>query len=400
MTDNKIHRVIVVLSPGRSGTSLLMKALGAMGMRLSENMIPGSVGNPEGFFEDVDIVDVHKELLQNLNTHPVLPLPDGWFESESTKKAKPKLKKILEDRLQESNTIWGFKDPRTASFLPLWNRILSAPGTVPVFILAVRDPAVVATSLKHQVNREEVITELQWLQRTTDALYHTSADCFIVHYEDWFTRPFELAQGLLEYTGLHQYFSGDLEVALKDVIKPNLNRSIYDDYKVQNEYVIKLYEVLKDCREAKFDRQKLMAEVKKSRRAINGFKGWYLQEQEKDERITELEQDLHEITLQNNEYLKQIKDLHDEMENLRVRLSSTQKEQRQLPPQNSIVSPKVKRLEQQLSEVHNTYSYRLGQAFVSAVARPGKNTFLMPFRFIKIIFDFLFSRKRPSNGSG
>jgi septal ring factor EnvC (AmiA/AmiB activator) len=113
-----------------------------------------------------------------------------------------------------------------------------------------------------------------------------------------------------------------------------------------------------------------------------------------------LEQDLHEITLQNNEYLKQIKDLHDEMENLRVRLSSTQKKQKKSPAQNSIVSPKVKRLEQQLSEVHNTYSYRLGQAFVSAVARPGKNTFLMPFRFIKIIFDFLFSRKRPSNGSG
>jgi hypothetical protein len=362
MTDNKIHRVIVVLSPGRSGTSLLMKALGAMGMRLSENMIPGSVGNPEGFFEDVDIVEVHKELLQNLNTHPVLPLPDGWFESESTKKAKPKLKKILEDRLQESNTIWGFKDPRTASFLPLWNRILSAPGTVPVFILAVRDPAVVATSLKHQVNREEVITELQWLQRTTDALYHTSADCFIVHYEDWFTRPFELAQGLLEYTGLHQYFSGDLEVALKDVIKPNLNRSIYDDYKVQNEYVIKLYEVLKDCREAKFDRQKLMAEVKKSRRAINGFKGWYLQErkkhdqlskvlkrdlekakeqnkkrikaleaeherslQQKDERIKALEADLEKMVLRNNNLLKESKDYFEQIENLRKNISQKKK---------------------------------------------------------------------------
>jgi hypothetical protein len=429
MTDNKTNKVIVVLSPGRAGTSLLMKALGAMGMRLSENMIPGSVGNPEGFFEDAEIVEVHKALLQNLNTSPVHPLPDGWLESEPTKKARPKLRKILDNRLQESNAIWGFKDPRTASFLPLWNRILNAPGTVPVFILAVRDPAVVSASLKRQINREEVITELQWLQRTTDALYHTAADCYIIHFEDWFTRPFELAQGLLEYTGLNEYFNGDLKVALKDVIKPNLNRAVYDDYKVQNEYVIKLYEVLKDCREANFDRQKLIAVVKESRKAINGFKGWYLEEQkkhdrlskvlkrdlekareqyekriktleaehkrsihEKDELIKELEQDLHKITLQNNEYLKQIKDLHDEKENLRVRLNSTQKQQVQPQPQNNVPA-NVKNLRKELSEVHNTYSYRLGQVFVSAVARPGKNTFMLPFRFTKIIIEFLFARK-------
>jgi hypothetical protein len=343
MPDNKTHKVIVVLSPGRAGTSLLLKALGAMGMRLSENMIPGSVGNPEGFYEDAEIVEVHKALLQNLNTHPALPLPDGWLESEPAKKARPKLTKILANRLPESNAIWGFKDPRTASFLPLWNRILNAPGTVPVFILAVRDPAVVATSLKRQINREEVITELQWLLRTTDALYHTAADCYIVHFEDWFTRPFELAQGLLEYTGLHQYFNGDLEVALKDVIKPNLNRAIYDDYTVQNEYVIKLYEVLKDCREAKFDRQKLMAAVKESRKAINGFKGWYMEAQnyirqqvklsenltkrlkESKTQVEKLEADLEKMVLRNNRLLKESKDYFEQIENLRKNISHKKK---------------------------------------------------------------------------
>jgi hypothetical protein len=312
MTNNKTNKVIVVLSPGRSGTSLLMKALGAMGMSLSENMIPGSVGNPEGFFEDAEIVEVHKELLQNLNTHPVLPLPVDWLESEPTKRARSKLRKILENRLQESSAIWGFKDPRTASFLPLWNRILNSPGTVPVFILAVRDPAMVAASLKRQINREEVITELQWLQRTTDALYHTATDCYIVHFEDWFTRPFELARGILEYTGLNQYFNNDIEYALKGFIKPNLNRAIYDDYKVQNEYVIKLYEVLKGCREANFDRENLIAVVKESRKAINGFKGWYLEAQKKHDRLSKVfERDLEKTKEQ---YEKRIKALETEYE--------------------------------------------------------------------------------------
>jgi hypothetical protein len=57
------------------------------------------------------------------------------------------------------------------------------------------------------------------------------------------------------------------------------------------------------------------------------------------------------------------------------------------------VPANVKNLRKELSEVHNTYSYRLGQVFVSAVARPGKNTFMLPFRFTKIIIEFLFARK-------
>jgi hypothetical protein len=279
MTEQLLKKVIVVLSAGRSGTSLLMKGLGALGMRLSENMIPGSVGNPEGFFEDTEIVDVHKELFEKLNTHPVLPLPEGWLESEAAKKARPKIKKILENRLYDTDSIWGFKDPRTVSFLPLWSRILNAPGTVPVFILATRDPATVASSLRRQINREEAITELQWLQRTTDALHHTAADCFIVQYEDWFTRPYEQAEGLLKYTGLDKSFTANLEEAIQNVIKPNLNRAVYDEYQVQNEYVLRLYDVLKDCRGADFDRQRLMAVVKECRKAMDGFKGWYLEAQ-------------------------------------------------------------------------------------------------------------------------
>jgi hypothetical protein len=124
MTDQQTKRVIVVLSAGRSGTSLLMKALGFMGMKLSENMIPGSAGNPEGFFEDAAIVEVHKQLIDDLGTQPTLPLPQGWLESEATKKARRKLREILESNLEDSNGIWGFKDPRTVSFLPAQCRFL------------------------------------------------------------------------------------------------------------------------------------------------------------------------------------------------------------------------------------------------------------------------------------
>jgi hypothetical protein len=279
MSVEEGRRIIVVLSPGRSGTSLLMNILSALGMSVSENMISGSVGNPEGFFEDREIVEIHKNLLEELHTNAVLPLPDGWVEFGVTRVARRKLRDILEMRLEKSNTIWGFKDPRTGNFLPLWNRMLNEPGIVPCFLLAVRHPASVAASLNRQIGRKVAITELQWLQRTTDALHHTGADCYIVQYEDWFTRPNELAQGLCRYTGLDNYFNGNVDDALRDVIKPNLNRAVYEDYCVENEYVLKLYDILKDCRGDDFDRAKLMAVVKECRKAMNGFKGWYMEAQ-------------------------------------------------------------------------------------------------------------------------
>ena len=52
MDANSVTRVVVVLSSGRAGTSLLMQILGALGMRLSDDMIGGRYENPDGFFED------------------------------------------------------------------------------------------------------------------------------------------------------------------------------------------------------------------------------------------------------------------------------------------------------------------------------------------------------------
>lgn len=276
MSTDDVKRIVIVLSPGRSGTSLLMNILGSMGMNLSKEMIPGNLSNPEGFFEDIEIVNVHKELLKELHTKPTLPLPEGWLESKAAHKARIKLKEVLERRIEESpGRCWGFKDPRTVSFLPLWSRILNAPGIVPVFIVSVRNPATVAMSLKRQINREEVITELQWLQRMSDALYYTAADCFILHYEDWFVRPSEIARELIQYTGIKLEPPEDVIKIPQRIIKPNLNRAIYDDYTLQNQYVHKLYTALKNCRGSDFDRTMLMGVVKDCRRTMVGFRGWY-----------------------------------------------------------------------------------------------------------------------------
>lgn len=433
IAEQHAKRVIIVLGPGRSGTSLLMQALGAMGMRLSEKMIPGSASNPGGFFEDSEIVDVHKELLESLSAHPALPLPDDWLGSGPAQKAKRRLKEILDERMAESETIWGFKDPRTVSFLPLWIRILNEPGVVPVFILAMRNPAHVVTSLHRQINREKAITELQWLQRTIESLHHTAADCCIVHYEDWFTRPVELVQGLLAYTGLDQYCASDASDVVQELIEPSLNRAAYEEYGIQNEYVLKLYDTLSECRGSDFDRTKLMETVGQCQKAMDGFKGWYLQAhkclaqlknqrqsptgreelgklenqlremksleaghlnqiKELQDEVEQLWNELEQVTLEENENLKQLKDSREEIE--RLRRAPVQESPQTAQPDNAHEQAKqVAKLQTRVKELRSSYSFRIGEVFVNAVAYPGKATILLPFRFLKIVLEFLVTRK-------
>lgn len=64
------RHVVVVLGVGRSGTSLAMQALDTLGVHTSDNMIPPNVSNPKGFFEDADIVNIHKSLLSTLAPTP------------------------------------------------------------------------------------------------------------------------------------------------------------------------------------------------------------------------------------------------------------------------------------------------------------------------------------------
>jgi hypothetical protein len=330
---NHSNKILVVIGPGRSGTSLLMQILHKMGMNLSANLIKGKHENPDGFFEDQDFVQFHKELYKNLSTKPSLPLPDNWFNSPNIQQNKQAFLKIFRKKIETIDPIWGFKDPRTATFLPLWNRIFNGVGVTPVFLLSIRNPSTVVASHQRYYNTDKELAELQWLHRVTDSLYYTATDCFIIHYEDWLTPgAVKIAQDLLRYTGLDDFFNGNVDETINNIVKNNLNRSIYEEHEIQNEYVQKLYNAIKNCRGDKFDREKLMTTVKECRRTMNGFKGWYkaahksIQQQERlhkeqNNKYSEIEkEELHEVTLQNNNYLKQLKDLQAENEYLRSQL--------------------------------------------------------------------------------
>ena len=56
------QKAIVVLGPGRSGTSALTRAVAALGVELGGNLKAGTSKNARGFFEDLDILELNYDL--------------------------------------------------------------------------------------------------------------------------------------------------------------------------------------------------------------------------------------------------------------------------------------------------------------------------------------------------
>jgi len=336
--SNGTKRAIVVLSSGRAGTSLLMQVLGGLGMSLSERLIEGRYENPDGFFEDTDIVRLHKRIFAETGLKGVLPLPSGWLEADVVNNIRQELQRLVHRQLEQATSIWGFKDPRTCTFLPLWLKILNAEKVNPSFILAMRDPSSVISSFLRLYNISADLAELVWLCRTCDALHYSAADCYIVHYEDWFNHPARLGTELLGYTGLEPFFNGEVSEVLRDIIKPNLNRAKYDPYPIKNKLVLRLYDVIRQCNGAQFDRAGLMDVVRDCRESMEDFKGWYLDAQQSAKAIS---------AFKRNSDLNRTRDVGRNMEKNELLAAQAQQDTGEV----SMLKQQVRLLEQQLSMV-------------------------------------------------
>src|ERR1051326_1993586 len=82
-----------------------------------------------------------------------------------------------------SESLWGFKDPRTSVLLPLWKHIFNRMKVVPRYVVCVRSPAAFVQSMANNYRISQNDAEMVWLSRTVSALRDTGLDCFILHYE-------------------------------------------------------------------------------------------------------------------------------------------------------------------------------------------------------------------------
>ena len=364
MNNNNTNCVIVVIGPSRSGTAIIMQVLESLGMISSQSMIPTKENDSIAAYEDPEIFRI-QEKLSGQNTVDAMAPPAGWLDKNETHKIEQELKEILEVRMQNIPTVFGFKDPRTALFLPLWTKIFNELNITPLYVLATREPQSVIKSMAKQWNVNESVTELFWLTNNTEALRQTGGNCFIAHYEDWFSEKApEIAEQLLEYTGLDKFWDSSENIAdvLPEAVRSGLDAPVYNGYEVKNRYVVKLHRQLRQCSGYRFDRQALMEVVMECREAMGEFAGWVF-EAHRLLRQCNVGMVREKHVLGANKYLQRCKDLGDENENLRIRLS--------------VIETALKARDRKMFYMITSTSFKVGKKIADTLTKLCKST--MPF---------------------
>lgn len=187
-----VQRIVIAMGMHRSGTSLLGGVLKLVGVDLGRGLIQPDQNNLTGYYENQDIVRVHRQLLSRMNRRwiePVgtLPYPDGWWKTPYADAAREELCKVVRIGLDRSSGAWGFKDPRVSRLIPLWTQIFEDIGVEPVFVLSVRHPIAVAQSLYKRDRIERKRALLLWLTHNLEAIAHARKwGVTVVGYDRWF----------------------------------------------------------------------------------------------------------------------------------------------------------------------------------------------------------------------
>jgi hypothetical protein len=157
---------VLVLGAGRSGTSIITRAIQAVGVELGDDFKPPSRKNPTGFFEDAALLRLSKKLRRTLGLRPdsLRLLEESVWTSPEVTPFYGTFSATINDRFADT-PIWGFKYGRTMRLLPFWARLFEDMDIEPRYVMAIRNPLSVARSRAkldgHRGQQEN--SDLEWL---------------------------------------------------------------------------------------------------------------------------------------------------------------------------------------------------------------------------------------------
>lgn len=188
-------RPVCVLGIGRSGTSLVARALNVLGVDLGreETMLPPGEGNPKGFWEQREVVQLNDEILAALGGEwwRPPPRPPGWELAEDMAGFRSRVAELVDGQFAHAGR-WGFKDPRTTLTLPLWRAVVGEFDHV----ICVRNPLEVMASADGALPPSVDEVGL-WLHYVCEALRLTAGRRReFVFYEEWLADAREVGRRL------------------------------------------------------------------------------------------------------------------------------------------------------------------------------------------------------------
>jgi len=125
---------IIVSGFHRSGTSMAMQALSRAGVFTGDRLIGADISNPDGHFEDHEVVRLHNDWLGANHSDWCHTGHLPKVEDQQANHSIGSLVQRFESEMEDSKSqVWGFKDPRAALFLCHWFRALDNPYGVFVY---------------------------------------------------------------------------------------------------------------------------------------------------------------------------------------------------------------------------------------------------------------------------
>lgn len=181
------HMGIIVVGTGRSGTSLAMQALGALGVSLPQEVVPPSEHNPRGTGEAIEVRDRMLDLNVRLG-RVVAHRPEDWQRHPAARETVTWIENYLRVSKEKSGP-HGFavKFPLASLFLPLWKEGAERAGVKLRMIWATRDARQTIRSLIRSDNATIVQSSRVWAQRNYYVLRDAPPDTLLLPYEGWRT---------------------------------------------------------------------------------------------------------------------------------------------------------------------------------------------------------------------
>jgi hypothetical protein len=200
--DESNQKVVCILGMHRSGTSALTRIVNLIGVDLGFQRslaVEPAHDNAKGHWEHNEIALINETIIRRYggSWHEPPILPAGWETSPALDDLRNDARKLLQNEFANLS-LWGWKDPRTCLTLPFWQQLLTNVH----YILCLRNPVDVASSLEHRDRFPAEKSFYLWLTYVSSALKYTEGKPrVVVFYEDIIDNSAPELNRLAEFLG-------------------------------------------------------------------------------------------------------------------------------------------------------------------------------------------------------
>ena len=228
---------IIVAGMHRSATSILSLVLQEIGINLGNNLIAADTQNPDGYGEDLKVVEINRSALQRTTNQGSKGWKDwGWANNQSAtpvshsdKIWKHQAQSYIKQRA-DSKEFWGWKDPRNTLFLEDWISLEPNIKVIGIY----RYPWEIIGALQ-RLQPPIFAKEPSWCLEIWNhynsyllsfAEKHPD-QCILVNSTSFTENPLDLISAIKKKWGWPQKpINSTQATSIKNLIKPNLHRKI------------------------------------------------------------------------------------------------------------------------------------------------------------------------------